>query len=80
MIQVPYDTPNLQKGCLVDLPAPLPISESKTFKITDITVDQILPDSYYCKVAPKFEEMNAIKEEDYKDKPNTFLKVEYDAH
>lgn len=79
MIQVPYDTPNLQKGCLIILPSPLPLAGSKVFKITDITVDQILPDSWYCKVAPKFEVMGKIKPEDYKDKSYSYLKVDQDA-
>lgn len=77
MIQVPYDTPNLQKGSLIILPSPLPLVPSKVFKITDITVDQILPDSWYCKVAPKFEKKDALKPEDYKDKPYSFLKVDH---
>lgn len=76
LVQVPYDTPNLQKGSLIILPSPLPLEPSKVFKITDITVDQILPDSWYCKVAPKYEKQNALKPSDYKDKPNSFLKVD----
>lgn len=76
LVQLPYDAPNLQKGCLLTLPSPLPLSPARVFKITDITVDQILPDSWYCKVAPKFEKMNTLTEEDYKDKPNSFLRVD----
>lgn len=76
LIQVPYDTPNLQKGSLITLPSPLPLIPSRVFKITEITVDQVLPDSWYCKVAPKFEKMNALTEEDYKDKPNAYLHIE----
>lgn len=76
IVQVPFDAPNLQKGCLIALPAPLPLSPSKIFKITEITVDQMLPDSYYCKVAPKLETQNALKSEDYVDTPNAFLKVD----
>ena len=75
IVQVPYDTPNLQKGSLIILPSPLPLELSKVFKITEITVDQVLPDSWYCKVAPKYEKQNALTPEDYKDKPNSFLKV-----
>lgn len=78
LVQLPYDTPNLQKGSLIILPSPINDDEG-VFKITDITVDQILPDSWYCKVAPKFEKMDAIKKEDYKDKPYSFLKVDNDA-
>ena len=79
IVQVPYDTPNLQKGCLLILPSPLPLEPSRVFKITDITVDHVLPDSWYCRVAPKFEDINTIKKDDYKSKPNTFLKVDNDA-
>lgn len=76
IVQLPFDAPNLQKGCLITLPAPLPIATSKVFKITEITFDQVLPDSWYCKLAPKFEDMNVLTKDDYKDKPNTFLKVD----
>lgn len=79
IIQVPYDTPNLQKGSLVILPAPESLSSSRVFKITDITVDQILPDSWYCKVAPKIEKQNALESKDYTDKSYSYLKVDQDA-
>lgn len=79
IVQLPYDSPNLQKGCLVVLPSPLPLSPSRVFKITDITVDQILPDSWYCKVAPKLDTRSVLSSKDYSDKPNAFLKVDNDA-
>ena len=75
LIQLPYDAPNLQKGCLVVLPTPLPLLPSRVFKITDITVDQILPDSWYCKVAPKIDTRDTLTGHDYEDKPNSFLRV-----
>ena len=79
LVQLPYDAPNLQKGCLLELPSPLPLVPSKVFKITEISVDQILPDSWYCKVAPKFEKLNALTEEEYKQDPNNYLKVSKDV-
>lgn len=79
LVQLPYDAPNLQKGCLIVLPSPEPLVPDKVFKITDITVDQIMPDSWYCKVAPKLEKRSTLTPEDYKDKPNSFLKVNNDA-
>lgn len=79
LVQLPYDAPNLQKGCLIVLPSPLPLEPSKVFKVTEISVDQVLPDSWYCKVAPKFEKMNSLKSEDYKDSPNAFLRVDRHA-
>lgn len=80
LVQLPYDAPNLQAGCLVTLPSPIPGSQSRVFKITDIAVDQILPDSWYCKVAPKIDKAGALKPEDYKDKSFSFLKVDQDAY
>lgn len=79
LIQVPYDAPNLQKGCLIVLPTPLPLSPSRVFKVTDITVDQVLPDSWYCKVAPKIDVKDVLTPDDYNDKPHAFLKVSNDA-
>lgn len=77
--QLPYDTPNLQQGCLIDFTAPEPLGTQKSFKVTDITVDQILPDSWYCKLAPQFEKQNVLKSKDYEDKSYSFLKVDQDA-
>ena len=79
MIQVPWDTPNLRKGCLIILPTPLPTAEGRVFRITDIQMDQIMPDSFYCKSAPYMEKMNALTPKDYKDKSYSFLKVDQDA-
>ena len=76
LVQLPYDAKNLQKGCLLKLPTPDPLTSTNLFKITEITVDQILPDSWYCKIAPKFEKQNALKKEDYKTQTNSFLKVD----
>lgn len=80
LIQAPFDIPNLQKGCLFILPSPEPLSESRVFKVVDIQVDQVMPDSWYCHVAPKLEEQYAIKtEEDYKDQSYSFLRIDEDA-
>lgn len=79
IVQLPYDAPNLQKGCLIVIPSPRPLEPSREFKVTEITADQVLPDSWYCKVAPKVDHQFSIEKNDYKDKPNTFLKVGNDA-
>lgn len=76
VVQLPFDAPNLQKGCLLHLPAALPDMESRIFKITEIQSDQVFPDSWYCKVAPKFDEKDALKPKDYEEKPFSFLKVD----
>ena len=77
--QLPYDAPNLQKNCRIIFDPPTPLIGGKEFKITDISVDQIYPDSCYCKLAPVFEVPKTLKPEDYKDKPYSFLKVDQDA-
>ena len=79
IIQVPYDTPNLQRDCLFELPSPDPLTGKDVFRVTEINVDQILPDSWYCKLAPKFEKKDSLTENDYKDKSYSFLKVDQDA-
>lgn len=79
LCQVPYDAPNLQRYCRIELPAPSPLSPSRLFRITEIQVDQLMPDSWYCKLAPVFEKPDTIKEKDYKDKSYTYLKVDQDA-
>ena len=76
IIQTAYDTPNLQKECLFYLPSPLPGTESRVFRVTEITMDQILPDSFYCRLAPVFEKKNVLSSKDYKDKSYSFLRVD----
>ena len=77
LVRLPYDAPNLQKGCLLTLPVPFPLSDARVFKITEISLDQVFPESYYCKVAPKLDKKETEKEveETYKEKPYGFLNV-----
>ena len=79
LCQVPYDTPNLQEGSLIEFDVPEPLTGAKVFRITDITIDQILPDSYYCKLVPKMEKQNVLTSDDYKEKSYTYLKVDNSA-
>ncbi len=85
LAQLPYDAPNLQKNCRILFDAPLPLGMFEDdkgvgeFKVTEITVDQIFPDSYYCKLAPVFETPYTLKPENYKDKSYSYLKVDQDA-
>lgn len=51
---LPYDTPGLQKGCLLLIPAAIN-GEYKPFRITEISNGMIFPDCFYVKLAPEFE-------------------------
>lgn len=72
---LPYDAPNLSKGCRITIPPPTPIASENVFVITDIKMNLEFPDSYVCKLAPVFTDKPNIST-DYKDKNTNFLNVD----
>ena len=76
-IQVPYDTPNLAKGCRVIIPDGLN-DKGRTFVITDIVANLQFADSWICKVAPVFHNKNTEEHIDLNTAKsnNTFIKID----
>lgn len=74
MAELPYDAPNLCKGCRISIFPPLPLAPKRVFVITDIQANLEFPDSWVCKLAPVFEKKTTNKL-DYKDKNNVFINV-----
>lgn len=50
--QLPFDAPNLVKGCRITIPPPFPLGQGRIFVITEITGNLEFPDSWVCKLAP----------------------------
>lgn len=55
MIHVPYDTPNLESGCLFVIPSGLDNAKGRVFKVLDMHVSAIYPASIACMLGPVLE-------------------------
>lgn len=64
LIDVPYDTPDLQQGALFFLPAGLDNAPSRLFRVVKMQNSIIYPAAITCEVVPEFE--------------NTFIQQQYD--
>lgn len=52
VIHVPYDTPNLEAGCLFEIPSGLDNSKARVFKVIDMSSIPVYPASIACKLGP----------------------------
>ena len=77
MATLPFDTPNLVKGCRISIIPPQPLVDKRVFVITDIQTGLEFPDSWVCKLAPVF--FNKTPEEKldkYKYENNVFMNLD----
>jgi hypothetical protein len=70
---LPYDAPNLCKGCRITIIPPFPLGEGRIFVITDITSNLEFPDAWVCKLAPVMKG-KPPKPLDYSDTNFNFIK------
>ena len=70
---LPYDAPNLCKGCWITIPPPFPLGEGRIFVITEISANLEFPDSWVCKIAPVMKG-KPQKPLDYSDTNFNFIK------
>ena len=52
VIHVPYDTPELQAGCLFEIPSGLDNTQARVFKVLELSAAPIYPASIACKLGP----------------------------
>lgn len=52
VIHVPYDIPNLEAGCLFEIPSGLDNAKARVFKVIDMSTIAIYPASIACKLGP----------------------------
>lgn len=52
VIHVPYDTPDLEAGCLFEIPSGLDNAKARVFKVIDMSTIAIYPASIACKLGP----------------------------
>ncbi len=75
MATLPFDTPQLCKGCRISIVPPQPLTDKRIFVVTDIQTGLEFPDSWVCKLAPVFFNKTDKLTDGYKDKNNVFMKL-----
>ena len=55
IIHIPYDTPQLQVGCLFVIPSGLDDGKGRLFRCTKITNIMVYPASIACEIVPEYE-------------------------
>lgn len=77
MVQVPYDTPHIERGCRIHIPYAVSGDnvETKIFRITKLTTLPRYPDSWYCLIAPEYESDFRKVDPPYKDNNFNYIKT-----
>ena len=74
MATIPYDVPNLCKGCRIIIPSHFKDGNDRNFVITEISANYEFPDAWTCKLAPVMTEKIKPQQMDYTDKNYNFIK------
>lgn len=76
IVQLPFDTPQLQVGCRVLIPFSLHDEQPvrKTFRITKVAVIALYPDCYTCTIAPEFETDPSRTSPSYSNTNSNFMR------
>ena len=56
IISVPYDTPNIQVGCLFIIPSGIDGAVGRLFRITKLSNIMVYPASITCEIVPEYED------------------------
>lgn len=70
---LPYDTPDLEVGCLIEIPSGLDNAESRLFRISRISNIMITPASLTCECVPEY--INTIPVSEINDFRNDSTKL-----
>lgn len=54
VIHVPYDLPELQVGCLFEIPSAYDNTHSRLFRVTKLSAKMIYPASIACEIVPEY--------------------------
>lgn len=79
IIHVPYDTPDIQQGCLFTLPSGLDDGKGRLFRLIKLSNIMVYPASFACEIVPEYENtyeesqnnfdnssFNLLREENYR--------------
>lgn len=80
LIDVSYDTPNLQQGALFFIPSGIDNAKSRLFRVVDMKNSMIYPSSITCEVVPEYENTYDYQNTDYSTTDFTILAQEEDVN
>lgn len=79
IIHIPYDTPDIQQGCLFTLPSGIDNATGRLFRLVKLSNIMVYPASVACEIVPEYENtyqeslndftdssFNLLNEEDYR--------------
>lgn len=70
VIQVPYDTPMIQRGAIFELPSAIDNAKSRKFMVLDNTTIAVTPACITCRLGPVFE--STFESSEFTHKNNDF--------
>lgn len=76
IINVAYDTPNIQQGCLFIVPSGIDNAKGRLFRCVNLTNSIIYPASIACEIVPEYEDTYAISNNDFKHSSFNLLNIE----
>ena len=79
IIHIPYDTPNLQQGCLFILPSGLDDGKGRLFRLVKITNIMVYPTSIACELVPEYENTYQESQNNFEKSSFNLLREEEDV-
>ena len=80
LIDVPYDTPNLQYGALFFLPSGIDGGKSRLFRVVNMKNSMVYPTAITCELVPEYENTYVQESYDYKNSDFNLLVGEEDCN
>lgn len=80
LIDVPYDTPDLQQGALFFLPGGLDCAESRLFRVVSMRNSMVYPTAITCELVPEFQDNFVSDSYNFKNADFNLLTEEEDCN
>lgn len=80
LIDVPYDTPDLQQGALFYLPGGLDTAKSRLFRVVKLQNSMVYPAAITCEVVPEYENTYVQELNDFRQTDFNLLSEEEDCN
>ena len=78
LIHIPYDTPNIEVGCLFIVPSGLDNAQGRLFRCVSLSNIMVYPASITCEIIPEYENTYDNSLNDFKDSSFNLLNEEED--
>ena len=79
IIHIPYDTPNLQQGCLFTLPSGLDDGKGRLFRLIKLSNIMVYPSSMACEIVPEYENTYQESQNNFEKSSFNLLREEEDV-